>query len=102
MAGKKPWSDTVVVSAAGGEMQINAVLQSMTVTLHVTSTPPGADVYYNDDDDAPQGRTPFNPPALDPSAVRQVKVKLAGYAPEVRAVDWSKGAEQTIDVQMHK
>ncbi len=102
MKGKKTWSDTVVVPAAGGEVLIKPFLQSLTVTLHVTSTPSGAEVYFNDDDETPQGRTPFDVPNLDPTAVRQVKIKLAGYAPEIRAVDWSKATEQTVDAVLHK
>src|SRR5262249_18080001 len=97
MAGKKPWTDTVVVPAAGGEVLVKPFLVPSTVRLHVTSTPPGAEVYFNDDDETPQGHTPLDLPNLDPGAIRQVKIKLAGYAPEIRAVDWSKGTEVTVD-----
>ncbi|HTJ41874.1 MAG TPA: protein kinase [Kofleriaceae bacterium] len=102
LKGKKTWSDTVVVPAAGGEVQVKPFLQSMTVTLHVTSTPPGAEVYFNEDEDHPQGRTPLDVPGLDPSAVKQVKLKLAGYAPETATVDFADASERTVAVTLHK
>jgi hypothetical protein len=102
MKGKKSWSDTIVVPAAGGEVQVKPFLQSLPVTLHVRSTPPGAEVYFNDDDDHPQGRTPLDLSNLDPSAVQKVTLKLSGYAPETRAVDFASSTEQTVDATLKK
>jgi serine/threonine protein kinase len=101
MKGKKTWTETIVVPAAGGEVQVKPFLQALTVTLHVTSTPPGAEVYFGDDDQ-PQGRTPFDKSDLVPGAVKKVTLKLAGYAPDSEPVDFGDQPETTVAATLHK
>ena len=98
--GRQRWSQTVIVPAAGGEVRVMAFLKSMTVALHVKSTPPGADVYF-DDEETPRGRTPYNVTDLDPSTVKKVRISLRDYAPEVRPIDFDGKADKTIDVKLH-
>jgi hypothetical protein len=102
LKGHKPSTGDELVPDAGGDVDVKRFLEAITVSLHVDSTPQGADVFFNGDHDHPQGHTPFSLGSLDPSAVHEVDLRLAGYAPEARPVDFSSSTDQHVVVTLHK
>ena len=99
LAGHKPFKDAVVVPDAGGQLRVLAFLPAATVRLRVLSTPPGADVYEGDQ---LLGRTPLDLRELSPDAIRTIDVRLKGYLPEPRTLDWGGRDELTVDVKLRK
>jgi serine/threonine-protein kinase len=102
LAGHKSSVGDELVPEAGGEVDVKRFLEAVTVSLHVVSTPSGAEVFFNGDFDHPQGHTPMDRGGLDPTAVREVDLRLAGYAPEARQVDFSRATDQRVEVTLHK
>ncbi len=56
------------------------------VQLNVTSDPPGATVYLNQQ---PQGQTPFSKSDIDPSGTTTLELRLKGHRPVYEELTWT-------------
>lgn len=69
----------------GEEVDLSIVLKPRTGMVHVSSTPPGAEVRLTDQDGPRLGETPATIEL--PIGTRQLHLRLGGHADEVRTVD---------------
>jgi len=86
----------VLVPEAGGEVTSLVLLERIEVKLIVTSNPK-ADVFV---DSIRVGMSPLERTFLDPP--KAVELRLKGYQPERRSLDWSNQTEITLDITLKR
>jgi hypothetical protein len=96
LQGYHPKTQDVLVPEGGGEVTSLVLLERIEVKLIVTSTP-RADVFV---DSVHKGMTPLEVSFLDPP--KAVELRLKGYQPARRPLDWSKQTEITLDITMKR
>ncbi|HLU66149.1 MAG TPA: PEGA domain-containing protein [Kofleriaceae bacterium] len=87
------WEREHLVPADGREGTVVARLDPIVVKVKVTSTPPGAEVFIGG---TSVGRTPLELGGLDPQTSRSIEVRLKGYRPVRRILDWSRETEKDL------
>jgi PEGA domain-containing protein len=70
-----------------------ARLDPIVVKLWVESKPAGAEVFIGG---TSAGRTPLDLSGLDPQTTRSIEVRLRGYRPVRRTLDWSQETEKRL------
>ncbi|MEZ4398516.1 MAG: protein kinase [Kofleriaceae bacterium] len=98
LAGYQPFHDAVAVPEGGGDLKVLAFLSERTVTLTVTTTPPGADIYLNG---VLKGRAPMVLADLAPGTAVELEVRLKDFAPERKTLTWDRDA-QTVDFRLRR
>ncbi len=96
LQGYHPKTQDVLVPENGGEVTSLVLLERIEVKLIVTSSPK-ADVFV---DSVRKGMTPLEVSFLDPP--KTVELRLKGYQPERRSLDWSNQTEITLDIPMKR
>ena len=91
------WEREHVVPPEGGEQKVVARLDPIVVKLWVETAPEGADVFING---TPVGRTPIELAGLDPQTTKTVEVRLKGYRPVRRTLDWSRETEKRLSFEL--
>jgi hypothetical protein len=91
------WEREHAVPPEGGAQQVLARLDPIVVKLWVETTPKGADVFLNG---TAVGRTPIELASLDPQTTRTVEVRLKGYRPVRRTLDWSRETEKRLSFEL--
>ncbi|HUS68276.1 MAG TPA: serine/threonine-protein kinase [Kofleriaceae bacterium] len=91
------WEREHVVPPEGGAQKVVARLDPIVVKLWVETAPEGADVFING---TPVGRTPIELAGLDPQTTRTVEVRLKGYRPVRRTLDWSRETEKRLSFEL--
>jgi hypothetical protein len=90
----KPFTETVDIPKTGGQKTVTAVLDPLTGKLIVNTVPDGADVVINGQI---RGRTPTAITDVDMESAVQVELRLKGYQPVIKPLDWPPSA--TIQLQ---
>jgi hypothetical protein len=86
----------VLVPEGGGEVTSLVLLERVEVKLIVTSNP-RADVFV---DSVRVGMSPLERTFLDPP--KTVELRLKGYKPERRKLDWSDQTEIALDIPLRR
>ena len=88
LEGYEPMTRTVEYPANMNRHQLILRLNKQTVRLRVESEPPGAAVFIN----AQQvGKTPIELDALDPGETKTLELRMSGYRPSLRPLEWGEG-----------
>jgi len=87
------WERETRIPEEGGQQRVVARLDPIVVKLWVESTPPGAEVFIGG---TSAGRTPLDLSGLDPQTTRSIEVRLKGYRPVRRTLDWSQETEKRL------
>ncbi len=95
--GHQPHADEFVVQA-GEERAVKVILTPRPARLAAVTLPPRARLYLNGQY---RGETPFTADRLPPGDYA-LRVELAGYAPQTRAVTLGPGAEAVEEFQLVK
>ena len=88
LPGHQRWERELTIPPEGGAQQVVARLDPVVVKIKVRSTPPGAEVFVND---TSVGHTPLELGGLDPQSSKVIELRLRGYRPVRRTLEWSKG-----------
>ena len=87
------WEREHIVPDEGGQQRVVARLDPIVVKLWVESKPPGAEVFIGG---TSAGRTPLDLSGLDPQTTRSIEVRLKGFRPVRRTLDWSQETEKRL------
>ena len=87
------WEREHRVPEEGGQQRVVARLDPIVVKLWVESKPAGAEVFIGG---TSAGRTPLDLSGLDPQTTRSIEVRLKGYRPVRRTLDWSQETEKRL------
>jgi serine/threonine protein kinase len=87
------WERETRIPEEGGQQRVVARLDPIVVKLWVESKPPGAEVFIGG---TSAGRTPIDLSGLDPQTTRSIEVRLKGYRPVRRTLDWSQETEKRL------
>lgn len=87
--GYKGWEKKHTVGGRGET--VTARLDEILVTLTITSSPSGADIFVNGNKSA-AGTTPLVLEDMVPDTLTNIEIKLDGYQPATRRLDW-KGTD---------
>ena len=87
------WEREHLVPDEGGQQRVVARLDPIVVKLWVESKPAGAEVFIGG---TSAGRTPLDLSGLDPQTTRSIEVRLKGYRPVRRTLDWSQETEKRL------
>jgi hypothetical protein len=97
LAKYKPYVETVDIPKDGGEVTVAAALARITGKILVTSTPSGADILINNE---PRGRTPTTLTDIDVNSAETIEIRLRGYQPFVKTLEWPATSEITISAKL--
>ncbi len=97
--GYKSWEKTHIVG--GRRETVTARMDQILVTLTLTSSPSGANVYLNGSKSA-AGTTPLVLEDKVPDNVTNVEIKLDGFQPATRRLDWSETDSKTENFNLKR
>jgi serine/threonine protein kinase len=93
LAKHQRWEREHPVGEEGGNQRVVARLDPIVVRLWVESKPPGAEVFIGG---TSAGRTPLDLSGLDPQTTRSIEVRLKGFRPVRRTLDWTQETEKRL------
>jgi len=99
LAGHQRWEREHRVPDEGGSQTVVARLDPIGVRIIATSEPSDAEVFING---TSVGRTPLELDGLDPETTKSIEVRLKGYRPVRRALDWSQETEKTLEFPLEQ
>ena len=97
LAKHKPYHEAAVLPAAGGELRLNAVLQTRTGRIIIDSVPSGADIYI---DGQLRGHTPTKLEDVDLEHVQKLELRHREFGTKVVPLTWPDDGVLTLNVNL--
>ena len=97
LAKHKPYHEAAVLPAAGGELRLNAVLQTLTGRIIIDSLPSGADIYI---DGQLRGHTPTKLEDIDLEHVQKLELRHREFGTKVVPLTWPEDGVLTLNVNL--
>ncbi|MBP6633173.1 MAG: protein kinase, partial [Kofleriaceae bacterium] len=89
----RPYQQTVVIPAGGGEVRVTAVLPSLPGAIQIDSIPTGADIYIKGE---LRGRTATRLSDLDIESTRELELRHRDHGSRVVPLSWPDDGQLTL------
>jgi hypothetical protein len=97
--GHKPYQEEIVVPASGGEYRVSPILQALTGTIVISSTPSGAEIVIKGEG---RGYTPGNLTDLEITSTKELELRHKDYGSRIIPLVWPESGEIKLDVDLRK
>jgi hypothetical protein len=94
----RPWHQAIVIPSSGGDVKVPAILTASTGKIVINSIPGGAEVWINGE---MRGVAPTKIEGVDIDQVKQVELRLKGFASQTFQLAWSNDTA-TVDAKFYK